>query len=62
MPEIFSFTFSILEVMLSKLLFTKFPFYLNVVFPRVIIPILIIMLFCGADVKKGKVDVFAEFH
>ena len=30
--------------------------------PRVFIPILIIMLFCGADVKKGKVGVFAEFH
>ena len=62
MPEIFSFTFSILEVTLVKTIFHQVPLLpKRGVSPRVFIPILIIMLFCGTDVN-GKVGVFAEFH
>ena len=65
MPEIFSFTFSILEVMLVKSIIHQVPLLPKRSVSRVIIPILIIMLFCGSDVNvnvNGKVGVFAEFH
>ena len=67
MPEIFSFTFSILEVTLVKTIFHQVPLLPKRSISRAIIPILIIILFCGADVNvnvnvNGKVGVFAEFH